>query len=63
MGIENEDVPPNLAKARSKSLGPVKWCKRCMRKHPARQTCDLYLREREVVGNDGVKRKKRRWAA
>lgn len=38
--------------------GPVKWCKRCSRRHPARQPCDLYLRERRAKSGRTV----RRWA-
>lgn len=28
---------------RTQAQGPVKWCKRCSRRHPARSGCELSL--------------------
>lgn len=35
------DLLGGLTRELARGSGPVKWCKRCGRKHPTRARCDL----------------------
>jgi hypothetical protein len=39
-----DDVNQAVKRKQARLLGPVKWCKRCSRKHPSRAACQTYIR-------------------
>jgi hypothetical protein len=45
-----DDVNAQVEQKAARLRGPVKWCKRCSRKHPRRAACPTYIRTENTPG-------------